>query len=62
MWASCMTMPQSLALYCKSDCITIEKNLNFDLCRVVFWMEITTANDEPWVVVAEDVVDGFGSF
>ena len=25
-------------------------------------MEITTANDEPLAVIAEDVVDGFGSF
>ena len=25
-------------------------------------MDITTANDEPLAVIAEDVVDGFGSF
>ena len=25
-------------------------------------MEITTTNDEPLAVIAEDVVDGFGSF
>ena len=28
----------------------------------MFWMQITTTNDEPLAVVADDVVDGFGSF